>query len=129
MDNVLSEAARFVDHLDGTVTDRLTGLVWQKETAPGTYNWSNALAYCQSLTLAGSNWRLPTVQELQSIVDYKRKVPAIDPVFGAFSGWYWSSTSIAYLPDGAWYVAFDDGHVYGDDKGYDYYVRAVRSGP
>jgi hypothetical protein len=92
---------RFTDNEDGTVTDHCTGLMWQKDTADvngdgqtaedGTdaLPWCDALAYCENLSFAGhDDWRLPNVRELQSIVDYGRLGPAIDPVFGAFSGWY-----------------------------------------
>jgi hypothetical protein len=135
---------RFVDNGDGTVTDTCTGLMWQKDTADVTGDgkrnaddavpWCQALAYCENLSFAGhDDWRLPNVRELQSIVDYGRFNPATNPVFGAFSDACWSSTTFAKFPLGAWYVRFDDGNV-GDDgavfgKGFDFYVRAVRSGP
>jgi len=127
---------RFVDHGDDTVTDTCTGLMWQKNTAPGTYNWQNALKYCEDLSLSEyDDWRLPNVRELQSIVDYGCVDPSIDTtVFGAVLGIYWSSTSDVRFPDGAWLVNFGNGpsayiSVGGDGKGFFYYVRAVRSGP
>jgi hypothetical protein len=133
---------RFVDNGDGTVTDTCTGLMWQKETADVNGDgqstdvdfvpWCDALRYCESLELAGhDDWRLPNVRELQSIVDYGRVDPAIDPVFGALSSVYWSSTSFAGSPDVALLVHFIYGLVGGDAKAKDVslYVRAVRSGP
>jgi hypothetical protein len=139
-----SSEGRFVDNLDGTVTDNCTRLTWQKDTADTNGDgqtpddgsdalpWCSALAYCESLSFAGhDDWRLPNLRELESIVDYGRYKPAIDPVFGALSSWYWSSTSIAGDPDVAWNVNFSSGHVYYNIGGKDYnsYVRAVRSGP
>ena len=65
-----------VDNNDQTVTDNATGLMWMKqngEQSDGDYQftWAEALDYCENLTLAGySDWRLPDVKELQSIVDY-----------------------------------------------------------
>ncbi len=139
---------RFVDNLDGTVTDNCTGLQWQKDTADVNGDgklsperdggdadpWCDALAYCENLSFAGhDDWRLPDVRELQSIVDYGRYDPAIDPVFGAFSSVYWSSTSGADFPDLAWSVSFYVGFVdngFGEDvKVYPFHVRAVRTGP
>jgi hypothetical protein len=122
---------RFVVHGDGTVTDNCTGLEWQKATAPNHYDWWQAIEYCEGLDLGGhTDWRLPNVRELQSIVDYGRLDPAIDPVFGASSAWYWSSTSVAYNPDYAWGVGFGDGFVgSGLDEVGGGCVRAVRSGP
>ncbi len=125
---------RFTDNGDGTVTDNCTGLMWQKDTAPERYTWCNALSYCENLSLGGGlvawdDWRLPNVQELQSIVDYGRTGPAIDPVFGAFSTVCWSSTSIADTPGYAWHVVFSNGSVGGGGKDVVIYARAVRSGP
>jgi hypothetical protein len=123
-------AGRFTDNADGTVSDNCTGLMWQKDTAPGTYMWQQALQYCETLSLAGqSDWRLPNVRELQSIVDYGRYNPSIDPIFGAVSSYYWSSSASVYYPAGAWLVYFDVGYVDYDYKASAGYVRAVRSGP
>lgn len=128
---------RFTDNGDGTVTDHCTGLMWQKDTADVNGNgqstdqdymrWCDALAYCENLSFAGhDDWRLPNIRELHSIVDYGRVSPAINPVFGAFSAWYWSSTSLADYHDVAWIVYFGRGGV--DDIGKDGndFVRAVR---
>jgi len=118
---------RFVDNGDGTVTDNCTGLTWQKDTAAGKYTWPEALQYCEDLELGGkTDWRLPNVRELQSIVDYGRYGPAIDPVFSAESSWYWSSSSLVGSPDLAWFVYFNLGLVDYGFKSYHDYVRAVR---
>jgi hypothetical protein len=130
-------AGRFTDNGDGTVTDTCTGLMWQKETADVNKNgsigdedrpeWVDALKYCERLSFAGhDDWRLPNVRELQSIVDYGRFSPAIDPVFGAFSDGYWSSTSIADNPYYAWVVYFNVGDI--SLVQLINYVRAVRGG-
>ena len=98
--------SNLVDNEDGTVTDQNTGLMWQKETAPDTYNWEQALAYAQNLNLAGHyDWRLPNINELHTLVDYSRENPAVfqafanDTVVG--SNIYWSSTSVASQTTGA----------------------------
>jgi len=133
---------RFVDNKDDTVTDTCTGLMWQKNTADvdgngsigdeDRLNWRGALKYCESLSFAGhDDWRLPNVRELQSIVDYGRVNPAIDPIFGALSDWHWSSSSNVLNPYLAWVVYFSGGFVTSglDDVGFYGYARAVRSGP
>jgi hypothetical protein len=60
-------------------------------------SWQRALQYCEGLSLAGhTDWRLPNLRELYSIVDYGKLHPdeSIDPVFGTtIGGNYWSSTS------------------------------------
>ncbi|MCP4129952.1 MAG: DUF1566 domain-containing protein [bacterium] len=69
-------ANSYTDNGNSTVTDNNTGLIWQQangEESTGDYqfSWENALAYCEALTLGGSSdWRLPDIKELQSIVYY-----------------------------------------------------------
>ncbi|MBF0257688.1 MAG: DUF1566 domain-containing protein [Desulfamplus sp.] len=128
------------DHLvingDGTVTDSVTGLMWQQDTAKTatggtTMIWKDALAYSENMTLGGyTDWRLPTVKELRSIMDSSSYSPAIDTsVFrDTFSSFYWSSSTNAYELSLAWIVSFyigDDGY---SNKGNAHYVRAVRAG-
>jgi len=138
-----SSIGRFVENQDGTVTDTCTGLMWQRETADTNrdgmindgdqLNWCDALAYCADLSLADyGDWRLPNIRELQSIADYGRLDPAVDPIFGRVSSvvsWYWSSTSYSHSFASAWGVNFDDGSVLYVDKAGRVYVRAVRSVP
>jgi hypothetical protein len=130
---------RFVDHGDGTVTDTCTGLMWQRQTgdvdADGgigeqdLVTWCGGLAYCEGLTLGGhDDWRLPNVRELQSLVDYGRTWPALDPVFEAPGGFscYMSSTSLRGGPGpGVFTVDFGMGLV-GGGGGVVCHVRAVR---
>ncbi len=110
----------FKDNGDGTITDRATGLMWNKFDSSKPMNWQNALAYAQDLEHAGyDDWRLPNVKELQSIVDYSRapdarppakKGPALDPIFKTTikEPWYWSSTTFIET-GGALYVAIGRG--------------------
>ncbi|HVM49110.1 MAG TPA: DUF1566 domain-containing protein, partial [Candidatus Acidoferrum sp.] len=117
----------FHDNDDGTVTDRATGLVWSKADSGKGMNWKDALAWVQARNaenyLGHNDWRLPSVKELQSIVDYARSPDtsssgAIDPVFRCSAitnearqadyPFYWSATTHAGLRGGAaaMYVAF-----------------------
>ena len=130
-----------------TVTDLESTLMWQRCTAPSTeinctispapYNWDNALAYCNGLSLAGhTGWRLPNVKELQSILDVtKAAPPSINTL--AFpdtqAAYYWSSTTSVGTTSYAWYVNFDiSGAVFamtsGINKTGGQYVRCVRGG-
>jgi len=123
----------FIDNGNGTITDTSTGLMWQKATAPGTYTWEQALTYCENLTLpAGgySDWRLPNKNELQSIVDYSRYNPAIDPTFfpGTVASDYWSSTTYVNVTSSAFSVHVGTAGVHGRSKSASIYVRAVRGG-
>jgi hypothetical protein len=126
-------AASFVNNGNGTVTDNKTGLVWQ-QAEPGYMTWDSALSYCEGLPLGGkTDWRLPNIKELESITDDTRYYPAIDTSFfpGAYASVYWSSTTIADVPNYAWVVDFYfvNGFVNGTYKDYnDMYVRCVRGG-
>jgi hypothetical protein len=66
---------------NGTVTDNRTGLVWQ-QAEPGLMNWQGALDYCNGLELDNkTDWQLPNIKELESLVDDARYIPAIDTNF------------------------------------------------
>jgi len=121
----------FIDNGDGTVTNTNTGLMWQQGTASGTYNWQQALSYCENLTLAEyDDWRLPNVNELQSLVDYERRYPSINTAFfpNTVSDDYWSSTTYTRAPLYALHVNFYSGMVDYYYKSNYYYVRAIRGG-
>ncbi|KKU48467.1 MAG: hypothetical protein UX68_C0013G0019, partial [Parcubacteria group bacterium GW2011_GWA2_46_9] len=118
-------------HGNGTVTDNVTGLMWQQQDDGVSRTWYNAIAYCDNLGLAGySDWRLPTKKELMGIVIYGSYLPAIDTT--AFpstqTAFYWSSTTYSGGPYSAWGVFFSVGNVGGFFKTFLYYVRAVRGG-
>jgi Protein of unknown function (DUF1566)/Thrombospondin type 3 repeat len=122
----------FIDNGDGTTSDTTTGLMWQQATAPDTYTWKQALAYCENIVLGNYNdWRLPNINELQSILDYNRSTPSIDSIAfpGTVTSRYWSSTTYVSQPYRAWRVNFGYGHKYYYDKPDYLYVRAVRGGP
>jgi len=132
-----SVLASFHDNGNGTVSDTSTGLVWQQDTARdewGDYDsmtWEEALDYCEVLSLGGhTDWRLPNIKELDSLVDLSRYGPAINTVYfpNTLSSYYWSSTTNAYGSDYAWFMGFDGGYDGWYGKSNYYYVRAVRGG-
>lgn len=106
----------FVDNGDGTVSDTATGLMWSQDDNGEELYWQDALAYAENAEEAGySDWRLPSIKELQSIADYTvEEIPAISTnyfnltevtniVYDSETGeqiaeqsnypFYWSSTS------------------------------------
>ena len=112
----------FVDNGDSTITDLATGLMWVKNDSKVGMNWEDALAYAENSNYAGySDWRLPNVKELQSIVDYSGVFPALNTTMFNITGivneagnadypYFWTSTSAGsdrvsgmYFAD---YVAF-----------------------
>jgi hypothetical protein len=88
----------FVDNGDGTVTDRATGLLWQRSGSSRSVTWRRAELYIDKLNrnqFAGySDWRLPTIDELASLLEESQKDEFhIDPVFDRKQERCWSSDS------------------------------------
>ena len=106
-----------------------TGLMWQQTIPTSTYNWANAKTYCDDLIYAGySDWRLPTPQELLTIVDNSKYNPAIDTTYfpDTPSSSFWSSSTGVGSTNFAWYVYFSYGGVNDYGKANSYNVRCVR---
>ena len=138
-------AAPFTDNGNGTVTDGTTHLVWDQcpygltgsACNTGTAllgDWAgalNAAATANAAHYKGFNdWRVPNLNELESIVKIDRFNPAADSA--AFPGQpnerFWTSTSQEPAPGFVWLVYFGDGGIELNHKGNYFYVRLVRSG-
>jgi len=122
--------AGFTDNGDGTITDNNTKLTWQKTVTTDKYTWALADGHCKSLPLGGySDWRLPTVIELTSIVDYGQGNPSINGIYFPNTPWddfFWTSTKWADSSASAWYIYFNYGYTNYLDGTYEIYVRCVR---
>ena len=142
-DKKIPGVTRFKLVLDGEgVLDRETGLVWQKHLCttyapPGTCesNWSTACHYCYNMEMGGlKGWRLPTIEELASLVDPTQSNPSLPknhPFNYVRPEGYWSSTTDAGSTSSAWTVFFSYGAVGTTVKEYDQpycYVWCVRGG-
>ena len=69
----------YTDNEDGTVTDNVTGLVWEQTPSAGKVSWDDAQSYCEVLDLGGSDdWRTPSLKELFSLSDFSMGWPYID---------------------------------------------------
>lgn len=144
---------RFTDNDNGTVTDHLTDLIWLKnancpDTVGGIYKgigtvmwvsaltWSNALASGACGLNDGSTagqWRLPNINELESLVDTEHSSPAL-PAGHPFINvqWnnnygYWSSSTYALNITYAWHLHMNNGLISPQEK-YTQYVWPVRDG-
>jgi len=144
----------YVDNGDGTITDRNTGLMWEKLSADWSihhnsteYTWENAFTKIAALNSGGgfaghTDWRLPNVNELKSLVAFGAAYPAVSPEFNSGcapdctvltcsctgSSWHWSSSTYPSSPERAGAVVFSDGFVTHGPKTYLNFVRAVRGG-
>ena len=115
----------------GVVKDNVTGLTWQEPINTAQMTWSQARAYCSSLSLAGAGtWRLPSEIELYSLVDFT--VASGATIDGAFpstpANWFWSSSPVAGSSSNAWNVNFVSGLTHVNDVGNTNQVRCVRGG-
>jgi hypothetical protein len=113
---------------NGTVYDNRTKLTWQQTVPSTTYTWAGAKTCCAGLNLGGTGWRLPTVKELQTIVDDSQSSPSIDTTafLSTSASWFWSSSPMAGSSTNAWGVNFN----YGDTGDFAvsnmFNVRCVR---
>jgi hypothetical protein len=114
-----------------TWKDSKTGLEWQQES-PGKMSWQEALDYAKSLTLNGkSDWRLPAVSELETLLDRSVLYYELRPIVRAEVPFrdtlsYWSSTTFQDHTHNAWIVMFDGAYVLSYYKSNAYHVRCVR---
>jgi cysteine-rich repeat protein len=148
-------ALAYVDNGDGTITDVNTGLMWEKLSDDGSihdkdngYTWANAFAVKIATLNAGggfagyTDWRVPNIKELISIVNYQNTNPSVSPAFDTgcvasctvttcsctVSDSYWSSSTLADFPFLAWFVDFYHGSMLSVAKPSGWLVRAVRGG-
>jgi Protein of unknown function (DUF1566) len=102
----LTIANHFTDNNDGTITDHVTNLMWQKVASTASQTWENAIANAENLSLASfTDWRLPNIKELQSLNDESVVQPSVvAPYFTNLGvGKFWSSTSLPNQTTKAWY--------------------------
>ena len=139
-------SCRFIDNSDGTITDLNTAFMWEQKVAGSgclhcvndLYTWfdgmSEFISQVNGTGLAGhSDWRLPNIAELQTILLAHFPScpisPCIDPIFTpTAASRYWSSSTFAGAPAAAWVVFFGNGGVFANFKTDTNFVRAVRGG-
>lgn len=145
----------YVDNGDGTITDQKTALMWEKISDDDSihdqddlYTWADAFAVKLVELNSGAgfagytDWRLPSLFELHSIINLGTVEPAVSEAFNTACsagctvltcsctgfGSYWSSSSHIFDQDEAWRILFSHGFSSGGRKTNLYRVRAVRGG-
>jgi len=140
-------ASRYDIHNDGTVTDKVTGLMWQqcslgqtRQSSDGTtscegsvtsYTWDDALSVSLTNSDYGfSDWRLPDLKELESLAALDRYSPSINTeVFPDTPGAaFWTSSPSTIFGFFSWFVGFSYGEVRTDYRNNGLHVRLVRNG-
>lgn len=134
---------RFADNGNGTITDNLTALMWERVPSDSMTDWSNAIADANSLTLADFNdWHLPNINELESLYnpgvdDLKTWLESENFELPTTIGLFWTSTTYAPNSSEAWFIQmssnWQNGYIYHTGKGSPgvygpAYGWAVRSG-
>lgn len=128
-----------VDTTAGETTDNYTGLIWQQGSSAATMDWASAANYCTTLNLNGHTWRVPSVNELASIVNEALVAPAVNRTafpnthYGSKSNnWYWANAEYVNSTYG-WAINYDDGFTgynAGASGAWNYftaaYVKCVR---
>lgn len=128
----LTKDTKLINNKDGTISDNLNGLMWQREDDVEK-NYEDALEYCNNLTLGGfHDWRLPRKEELLELAKVGfDKLKIAFPNIKKES--YWAITT---MPEVSW-APNPDQIAYTVDflnpgpttyfRRYKYYVRAVRN--
>jgi hypothetical protein len=142
-----SPSERFVDNGDGTVTDRVTQLMWMRcsqgqqwsegscSGAPVSFDWTAANGVAEQLNDGGeafyNDWRVPSLTEIAAIVERQCSEPRINlEVFPETPpGIYWSSSPRPKDRDAVYAMGFGDQGVAPTAKDQSHYVRLVRTGP
>jgi hypothetical protein len=118
------------------VLDRETGLVWEKSPTSPPANWNITETFCNQKSIGNrKGWRVPTLQELASLVDAaptntgSPRLPPGHPFSLVQSAPYWSATGRLFQhPESAWYVDLSNGGVFATERSNIFYVWCVRGG-
>ena len=128
--SVLTNKTRFKDNGNGTISDKATGLMWEKFPLDVDRLLPEGITYANNLTLAGyTDWRVPNINELLSLVNYGAFDGSIYPPFfdEIESVKYLSSTTYFDNYEYIWEVSFLDGKAFPVERDVALYIICVRT--
>jgi len=112
----------FKDNGNGTITDVITGLMWESKPSIKKMNWYEAMDYAKNFRLAGySDWRLPTEPEYHKLIEHSDRTNKavwlnVNGFRNVLPHRYWSSTTLGGYQDTAWYLDMSCGFILHDKK-------------
>jgi len=121
-------------YIEDLVLDKETGLIWTRDADLTEEGWQAAISFCRSYSGGHRRgWRLPTIEEISTLLDTSRYYPALPeghPFINMQYYFYWSSTTYESNNDRAWAVLMLDGRMsFGDKSGdLELHVWPVRGG-
>ncbi|MBN2434382.1 MAG: cadherin-like beta sandwich domain-containing protein [Spirochaetes bacterium] len=122
---------RFTADGPDSIRDEMTGLVWLKNPDSTTRTWSNAITYCEGLSNSYSDWRMPNVRELRSLVHHGQSSPVTWLNSQGFTNFkvshYWSSTTSSNTSSALMLRMRFGNILHGDKSGDQLFVLPVRS--
>lgn len=130
----IAASERFELVLDGeAVLDKQTGLIWERSPDTTERNWPSACDCCSAKEVGGrKGWRLPTVEELGSIVDKSQGPPTLPsghPFSNVQSDYYWSTSVEIYGEEFKYCRSFYGGAIFAYDPNLErWYVWCVQAG-
>ena len=120
---------------DDLVLDKETRLIWARDAnlPKGMQTWQDGVNYCRNQIQLGNRkgWRLPTIEELLSIIDpseHNSALPNGHPFVNVQGVFYWSSTTYESSSSRAWFVSMGVGFAQVYSKSVSYFVWPVRGG-
>ncbi len=136
-DQTLPASTRFIvlsNMNSAAVLDRETGLVWERSPSTEILAWDRAHFHCNNLIVGNrKGWRLPTLQEVMSLIDPSASppgplLPAGHPFINVTTSLVWSATTNFGDPSHAWGVILQDGNEFVTNKGGGAAVWCIRGG-
>ena len=126
----LDPTERFSPNTSHTIKDNFYGYIWQRSDDGETKTWEDATLYCDELDLDSyTDWRMPTIIELQTMINYSTRPTYVMNWFTLQSAAHWTATPYVNEEKAFWYVNFSNGIQNAATSNLELYTLCVRGGP